>query len=145
MHLKKKNLHKTLLNSTMNNDLCISQTYSNDNVKASRLPDTYVVMNKGELNTGKVTRTKTFINLMSQWFRKNAVLRLNLYLFERFVIIECGRTDKYTNLFTLKLFTHNSLNHTHIDRYCNRKKAFTFFREMLNNYLAIRQMLNRLC
>ena len=48
---KKKNLHKTLLNSTMNNDLCISQTYSNDNVK-TRLHDTYIVMNKGELNTG---------------------------------------------------------------------------------------------
>jgi hypothetical protein len=34
---EKKNLHKTLLNSTMNNDLCISQTYSNDNVKTSRI------------------------------------------------------------------------------------------------------------
>ena len=49
---RKKNLHKTLLNSTMNNDLCISQTYSNDNVK-TRLHDTYIVMNKGELNTGE--------------------------------------------------------------------------------------------
>jgi hypothetical protein len=75
-------LHKALLNSTMNNDLCISQTYSNDNVKTSRLHDTHIVMNKGEINTGKVTRTKTFINLMGQWFRKIAVLRLNLYLFE---------------------------------------------------------------
>jgi hypothetical protein len=35
-----------------------------------------------KLIQGKVTRTKTFINLMSQWFRKIAVLRLNLYLFE---------------------------------------------------------------
>ena len=51
MHLKEKNLHKTLLNSTMNNDLCISQTYSNDNVKTSILHDTYAVMNKGEINT----------------------------------------------------------------------------------------------
>jgi hypothetical protein len=51
--IKKKNLHKTLLNSTMNNDLCISQTYSNDNVKTSRLHDTYIVMNKGEINTGE--------------------------------------------------------------------------------------------
>jgi hypothetical protein len=50
---KKKNLHKTLLNSTMNNDLCISQTYSNDNVKSSRLHDTHIVMNKGEINTGE--------------------------------------------------------------------------------------------
>jgi C4-dicarboxylate-specific signal transduction histidine kinase len=50
--LKKKNLHKTRLNSTMNNDLCISQTYSNDNVK-TRLHDTYIVMNKGEINTGE--------------------------------------------------------------------------------------------
>jgi C4-dicarboxylate-specific signal transduction histidine kinase len=36
----------------MNNDLCISQTYSNDNVK-TRLHDTYIVMNKGEINTGE--------------------------------------------------------------------------------------------
>ena len=50
---KKKNLHKTLLNSIMNNDLCISQTYLHDNVKTSRLHDTYVVMNKGEINTGE--------------------------------------------------------------------------------------------
>jgi glucose-6-phosphate dehydrogenase assembly protein OpcA len=40
---------KTLLNSTMNNDLCISQTYSNDNVKTSKLHDTHIVMNKGEI------------------------------------------------------------------------------------------------
>jgi hypothetical protein len=45
---KKKNLYKALLNSTMNNDLCISQTYSNDNVKTSRLKDTHIVMNKSE-------------------------------------------------------------------------------------------------
>ena len=37
----------------MNNDLCISQTYSNDNVKTSRLHDTHIVMNKGEINTGE--------------------------------------------------------------------------------------------
>ena len=75
---KKRNLHKTLLNSTMNNDLCISQTYSNDNVKTSRLHD----MNKGEINTGESNKNENVHNLMSQWFRKNAVLRLNLYLFE---------------------------------------------------------------
>ena len=46
-------MHKALLSSTMNNDLCISQTYSNDNVKTSRLHDTYVVMNKGEIDTGE--------------------------------------------------------------------------------------------
>ena len=45
-------MHKALLNSTMNNDLCISQTYSNDNVK-TRLHDTYIVMNKGEIDTGE--------------------------------------------------------------------------------------------
>jgi hypothetical protein len=50
-------------------------------------------------------------NKMNQWFRKIAVLRLNLYLFEWFVIIECERTDKYTNLFTLKLSARNSLNY----------------------------------
>jgi hypothetical protein len=93
---KKKNLHKTLLISTMNNDLCISQTYSNDNVKTSRLHDTHILSwTRVKLIQGKVTRTKTFINLMSQWFRKIAVLRLNFYLFEWFVIIECERTDKY--------------------------------------------------
>jgi hypothetical protein len=39
----------------MNNDLCISQTYSNDNVKTSRLQvhDTHIVTNKGEINTGE--------------------------------------------------------------------------------------------
>jgi hypothetical protein len=42
--------------------------------------------------------------------------------FEWFVIIECERTDKYTNLFTLKRSRRNSLNYIHIDRYCNRKK-----------------------
>jgi hypothetical protein len=52
---QKKNLYKALLNSTMNNDLCISQTYSNDNVKTSRLQvhDTHIVTNKGEINTGE--------------------------------------------------------------------------------------------
>jgi hypothetical protein len=53
---------------------------------------------------------------------KIAILRLNLYLFEWFVIIECDRTDKYTNLFTKKLSTRNSLNYINNDRYCNRKK-----------------------
>ena len=62
----------------MNNDLCISQTYSNDNVKTSRLHD----MNKGEINTGESNKNENVHNLMSQWFRKNAVLRLNLYIFE---------------------------------------------------------------
>ena len=71
-------MHKALLNSTMNNDLCISQTHFNDNVKASRLHD----MNKGEINTGESNENENVHNLMSQWFRKNAVLRLNLYLFE---------------------------------------------------------------
>ena len=66
----------------MNNDLCISQTYFNDNVKTSRLHDTHIVMNKGEINTGESNENENVHNLMSQWFRKNAVLRLNLYLFE---------------------------------------------------------------
>ena len=56
---KKKNLHKTLLNSTINNDLCISQTYSNDNDKTSRLHDTHIVMNKGEITIQY--NTKSFI------------------------------------------------------------------------------------
>ena len=124
----------------MNNDLCFSQTYWNDNVKTSRLHDTYVVMNKSEINTGESNENENVHK-----FNESVVLRLNLYLFEWFVIIECERTDKYTTLFTLKLSTLKSLNYIHIDRFCNRKKAFTFFREMLNNYLAIRQMLNLLC
>jgi hypothetical protein len=37
----------------MNNDLCISQTYSDDNVKTSKHHDAYFVMNKGEINTGE--------------------------------------------------------------------------------------------
>jgi hypothetical protein len=95
----------------MNNDLCISQTYSNDNVKTSRLHDTHIVMNKGEINTGESSENENVHK-----FRKIAVLRLNLYLFEWFVIIECERTDKYTNLFTKKLSTRNSLNYIHNDR-----------------------------
>ena len=46
-------MHKTPLNSTMSNDLCISQRYSNDNVKITRLHDTHLVMNNGEINTGE--------------------------------------------------------------------------------------------
>ena len=46
-------MHKTPLNSTMSNDLCISQRYSNDNVKITRLHDTHFVMNNGEINTGE--------------------------------------------------------------------------------------------
>ena len=37
----------------MSNDLCISQRYSNDNVKITRLHDTHFVMNNGEINTGE--------------------------------------------------------------------------------------------
>jgi cytoskeletal protein RodZ len=37
----------------MNNDLCISQTFSNDNVTTSRIHDRHIVMNKGEINTGE--------------------------------------------------------------------------------------------
>jgi hypothetical protein len=41
----------------MSNDLCISQTYSNNNVK-TRLHDTYIVMNKSEINTGESNENK---------------------------------------------------------------------------------------
>ena len=44
----------------MNNDLCISQTYSNDNVKTSRLHDTHIVMNKGEFNTVESNENENF-------------------------------------------------------------------------------------
>ena len=37
----------------MSNDLCISQTFSNDNVTTSRIHDRHIVMNKGEINTGE--------------------------------------------------------------------------------------------
>ena len=67
------------------------------------------------------------------------------HLFEWFVIIKCERTDKYTHLFTKKISTCNALNYIHNDRYFHREKIFTFFREMLSNYLTIRQMLNLLC
>ena len=45
---KKKKKELTQNTFKLNNDLCISQTYSNDNVK-TRLHDTYIVMNKGEM------------------------------------------------------------------------------------------------
>ena len=119
-HTFKKKLHKTLLNSRM-----IYVFHKRIPTIMSKLQDfktRILSWIRVKLIQGKVTRTKTFINLMSQWFRKIAVLRLNLYLFEWFVIIECERTDKYTNLFTKKLSTRNSLNYIHNDRYCNRKK-----------------------
>ena len=119
-HTFKKKLHKTLLHSRM-----IYVFHKRIPTIMSKLQDFKIrILSwiRVKLIQGKVTRTKTFINLMSQWFRKIAVLKLNLYLFVWFVIIECERTDKYTNLFTKKLFTRNSLNYIHNDRYCNRKK-----------------------
>jgi hypothetical protein len=104
-----------------------------------------IVMNKGEINTGESNENESVHKFNESVVSKNCCFKVKLYLFEWFVIIECERTDNYANLFTKKLSTRNSLNYIHNDRYCNRKKAFTFFREMLNNYLAIRQMLNLLC
>ena len=46
----------------MNNDLFISQTYSNDNVKTSRLHDTHIDMNKGEINTGESSENENKFN-----------------------------------------------------------------------------------
>jgi hypothetical protein len=66
----------------MNNDLCISQTYSNDNVKTSRLHDTHIAMNKGEINTGesnengnvKVFCASSFF--LNVWFFRSVLLFL---------------------------------------------------------------------
>jgi hypothetical protein len=52
----------------MNNDLCISQTYSNNNVKTSRLHDTQIVMNKGEINTGESNENEDVHKLMWKLF-----------------------------------------------------------------------------
>lgn len=79
--LKKKNLHKTLLNSTMNNDLCISQTYSNDNVKTSRLHDTHIVMNKGEINTGESNENENVHKFNESVVSKNCCFKVKFVPF----------------------------------------------------------------
>jgi hypothetical protein len=73
---KKKNLHKALLNSTMNNDLCISQTYSNDKVKTSRLHDTHIVMNKGEINTGESNENENVHKFNESVVSKNCCFKV---------------------------------------------------------------------
>jgi hypothetical protein len=78
--LKKKNLHKTRLNSTMNNDLCISQTYSNDNVK-TRLHDTYIVMNKGEINTGESNENENVHKFNESVVSKNCCFKVKFVPF----------------------------------------------------------------
>ena len=71
--LQKKNLHKALLNSTMNNDLCI---YSNDNVKTSRLHDTHIVMNKGEINTGESNENENVHKFNESVVSKNCCFKV---------------------------------------------------------------------
>ena len=68
------------------------------------------------INTGESNENESVHKFNESVVSKIAILRLNLYLFEWFVIIECERTDKYTNLFTKKLSTRNSLNYIHNDR-----------------------------
>jgi ABC-type sulfate/molybdate transport systems ATPase subunit len=78
---KKKNLHKTLLISTMNNDLCISQTYSHDNVKTSRLHDTHIVMNKGEINTGESNENENVHKFNESVVSKNCSFKVKFLPF----------------------------------------------------------------
>lgn len=80
-HTFKKKLHKTLLNSTMNNDLCISQTYSNDNVKTSRLHDTHIVMNKGEINTGESNENENVHKFNESVVSKNCCFKVKFVPF----------------------------------------------------------------
>ena len=80
-HTFKKKLHKTLLNSTMNNDLCISQTYSNDNVKTSRLQDTHIVMNKGEINTGESNENENVHKFNESVVSKNCCFKVKFVPF----------------------------------------------------------------
>ena len=77
---KKKNLHKTLLNSTMNNDLCILQTYSNDNVK-TRLHDTYIVLNKCEINTGESNENENVHKFNESVVSKNCCFKVKFVPF----------------------------------------------------------------
>ena len=80
-HTFKKKLHKTLLHSTMNNDLCISQTYSNDNVKTSRLQDTHIVMNKGEINTGQSNENENVHKFNESVVSKNCCFKVKFVPF----------------------------------------------------------------
>ena len=80
-HTFKKKKHKTLLNSTMNNDLCISQTYSNDNVKTSRLQDTHIVMNKGEIKTGESNENENVHKCNESVVSKNCCFKVKFVPF----------------------------------------------------------------
>ena len=68
---------KTPLNSTMNNDLCISQTYSNDNVKTSRLHD----MNKGVINTGESNENENVHKFNESVVSKNCCFKVKFVPF----------------------------------------------------------------
>ena len=78
---KKRTCTKILLNSTMNNDLCISQTYSNDNVKTSRLHDTHIVMNKGEINTGESNENENVHKFNESVVSKNCCFKVKFVPF----------------------------------------------------------------
>jgi hypothetical protein len=69
----------------MNNDLCISQTYSNDNVK-TRLHDTYIVMNKGEINTGESNENENESVVSKNCCFK---VKLNVWVFFKWVLLFC--------------------------------------------------------
>ena len=80
-------------------------------------------MNKGEINTGESNENENVHKFNESVVSKNCCFKVKFVPFcVIFLIIECERTDKYTNLFTNKLSTCNSLNYIHNDRYCNQKK-----------------------
>ena len=65
----------------MNNDLCISQTYSNDNVKTSKHHDAYFVMNKGEIKTGESNENENVHKFKALVVSKNCCFKVKFVPF----------------------------------------------------------------
>ena len=82
-HLKNHTFKKKIAQNTfkLKNDLCISQTYSNDNVKTSRLQDTHIVMNKGEINTGESNENENVHKFNESVVSKNCCFKVKFVPF----------------------------------------------------------------
>jgi hypothetical protein len=90
----------------LNNELCISQAYSNDNVKTSRLQDTHIVMNKGEINTGESNENENVHKSCRRIFRWCIfLLELLKVKFRRFFKIQLQLQKGCKNIKQSKLLT----------------------------------------
>ena len=55
--------------------------YSNDNVKTSRLHDTYIIMNKGEINTGESKENENVHKFNESVVSKNCCFKVKFVPF----------------------------------------------------------------